>query len=439
MTASALRAAYLDGSNDPVAAIRACLQRCADDHLNALITIDETGARRAADASFERYRNGRSLGIWDGIPFVAKDNIAAAGLPWTAGIEAYRERFAEKDAEVIAWLEAEGAILVGKANLHEAALGTSNDNPWFGKCHNPHKQGYTPGGSSGGSGAAVGGGLVPLALGTDTMGSVRVPAAYCGVYGYKPGPGVLSQDGVTPVCRAFDTIGLISGSSNDLETYGRSLAGLSSKADVSPSVIGILGDDALSTCAPACRSAYDQAVSRLRDAGLRLERAAWFDHPSAKRRAGLAHCITEAHVEHEAALAADPEGFSEELRGFLTFGRDFPSDKLRASKAMIERLRRDHVKCWAAFDLVLTPVTPYSAHSFDDPPPDDLADFTAPANLIGLPACSLPFGRSDDGIPLGLQLVGRKGGDGRLLDHTVLLDRILNPAMHLAKEERRTC
>ena len=439
MTASALRAAYLDGSDDPVAAIRACLRRCADDQLNALITIDEAGARRAADASFKRYRNGGSLGIWDGIPFVAKDNIAAAGLPWTAGIRAYRERVAENDAEVIAWLKAEGAILVGKANLHEAALGTSNDNPWFGKCQNPHKQGYTPGGSSGGSGAAVGGGLVPLALGTDTMGSVRVPAAYCGAYGYKPGPGVLSQDGVTPVCRAFDTIGLIAGSSDDLEIYGRSLARLEPRADVTPPIIGILEADALSTCAPACRSAYDLAVSCLQVAGLRLEPTAWFDDPSAKRRAGLAHCITEAYVEHEAALAAHLEEFSEELRGFLTFGRDFPSDKLSGSKATIERLRRDYVRRFSAFDLVLTPSTPYPAHSFDEAPPDDLADFTAPANLIGLPACSLPFGRSDDGIPLGLQLVGRKGGDGRLLDHTVLLDRILNPAMDLAKEERRPC
>jgi aspartyl-tRNA(Asn)/glutamyl-tRNA(Gln) amidotransferase subunit A len=435
MTAASLRKAYLEGDSDPVDEIEACLQRCHDDRLNALITIDDEGALASARAASERYRSGCSLGLWDGVPFVAKDNIAAKGLPWTDGIEAYRGRIAEKDADIIAFLKKEGAVLIGKANLHEAALGTTNDNPWFGKCHNPHRFGYTPGGSSGGSGAAVGGGLVPLALGTDTMGSVRVPAAYCGVYGWKPGPGVLSQHGVTPLSLSLDTIGLIAASAADLDAYGASLAGSEPPDATALPTIGILVEEALATAEPNIRSLYGEAVETLRRAGCSIETVSWFDDPSANRRAGLALCITEAYGVHADGIAACPQGFSEELKGFLTFGRDFPSDKLEGSKMTIERLRRDGPKRWSAVDLVLTPTTPYPAHSFEQPAPDDLADFTAPANLIGLPASSLPYGRSEDGIPLGLQLIGKAGGDRELLAQTLVVDRILNRK----KQEAPSC
>ncbi|MGH1484250.1 MAG: amidase [Geminicoccales bacterium] len=439
MTASALRRAYLEGRCDPAIEVGACLDRCAEDDLGALISMDQQGALAAAEASRERYRGGRSIGIWDGVPFVAKDNIAVAGLPWTAGMNVYRDRIAAEDAEIIAFLKAEGAIVIGKANLHEAALGTTNDNPWFGKCHNPHRRGYTPGGSSGGSGAAVGGGLVPLALGTDTLGSVRVPAAFCSVYGYKPGPDVLSQDGVTPLSRALDTIGLIAASAKDLETYGRSLAGLQREADAASPLVGILDAAALAACAPAVRSLYDEAVAALKSAGLKLERVPWFENPSANRRAGLALVITEAYAEHGEALVAHPDGFSEELRGFLMFGRDFSPEKLEGSMETIKRLRREWPKRWAGVDAVLTPTTPYPAHSFEDPAPDDLADFTAAANLIGLPASSLPFGCSTDGIPLGLQLIGKRGEDGALLAHTVGLDGVLNPTGRSTLRGKRLC
>jgi aspartyl-tRNA(Asn)/glutamyl-tRNA(Gln) amidotransferase subunit A len=427
MTAVALRQGYLEGRSDPLSEVEACLAICATDDLKALITIDREGALAAAEAARDRYRQGASLGLWDGMPYVAKDNIAAAGLPWTAGIEAYRARTAERDAEVIADLKRQGAVLLGKANLHEAALGTTNDNPWFGRCRNPHGRGHTPGGSSGGSGAAVAGGLAPLALGTDTMGSVRVPAAFCGVYGYKPGPGVLSQDGVTPLSLRLDTIGLIAASAADLDTYGRSLAGLEASVDKGELVVGVLDEGALAHCTPDIRGNYEKALGILRTAGLRLEPSPWFDDASANRRAGLALVITEAYVEHADALAARPEGLSEELRGFLAFGRDFPSAKLQACKDRIEALRREQPARWASVDIVLTPVTPHPAHRFEESPPDDLADFTAPANLIGLPASSLPSGRSENGLPLGLQLIGKRGGDRALLAATRKLDQILNP------------
>lgn len=436
MTAGALHRAYLERKHDPVAEVEACLQRCVDDSLNALITIDRNGAVSSAEAARDRYRRGNPIGIWDGVPFVAKDNIAAAGLPWTAGIGAYRERIAKQDAKVVADLKNAGAVLIGKANLHEAALGTTNDNCWYGRCHNPHRRGYTPGGSSGGSGAAVGGAMVPLALGTDTLGSVRVPAAFCGVYGYKPGPDIVSQHGVTPLSPRLDTVGLIAASSIDLETYGLSLSNLHVAVAETQPMIGILDTDALASCAPAIVSQYGDVVAALNEAGVQLHTVPWFDDPSSNRRAGLALVITDAYAEHAVTLKASTDGFSEELLEFLAFGRDFPNGKLEACKARIEMMRLNQRKHWAAVDVVLTPVTPSPAHPFEERAPDDLADFTAPANLMGLPASSLPFGHSDDGLPLGLQLIGSRGDDRDLLAATRWLDQTLNADRLLTKEER---
>ncbi|MEM9440024.1 MAG: amidase [Pseudomonadota bacterium] len=435
MTAVALREAYLNGTRDPVEEVEACLQRCANDRLNALIAVDHDGALSAAEAARERYRRGASIGVWDGISFVAKDNIAAATLPWTAGIGAYRDRIAQKDAEVVADLKRVGAVLIGKANLHEAALGTTNDNPWYGRCHNPHQRGYTPGGSSGGSGAAVGSALVPLALGTDTLGSVRVPAAFCGVYGYKPGPGLVSQEGVTPLSPRLDTIGLISASSTDLEIYGLSLSKLPATNRQMWPTIGILDDEALAGCAPTIVSQYGDVVAALKEIDARLHYVPWFDDPSANRRAGLALVITDAYAEHAVTLATKSNGFSAEILEFLFFGRDYPGGKLQASKARIDRMQLYQAQHWASVDVVLTPVTPYPAHPFEEDPSDDLADFTAPANLIGLPAASFPFGHDDDGLPLGLQLIGKRGEDRDLLAATRWLDQALNPDRCAMNEE----
>jgi aspartyl-tRNA(Asn)/glutamyl-tRNA(Gln) amidotransferase subunit A len=126
------------------------------------------------------------LSLFDGVPIAIKANIAVKGLPWHGGIEAYRDRIAERDAVSVQALRLAGAVIVGVLNMHEAALGATNDNLAFGRCHNPYRHGFTPGGSSGGSAVAVAAGLCAAALGTDTLGSVRIPAGYCGVFGCKP-------------------------------------------------------------------------------------------------------------------------------------------------------------------------------------------------------------------------------------------------------------
>ena len=177
------------------------LLESANAPLNAFVDWDE----RATGG------DGPLAGMTIGI----KSNIAVAGLPWTAGMELHRERIATRDAEVVARLRAAGAIILGSCNMEEAALGAKTDNPWFGATQNPHRLGYTPGGSSGGSAAAVAAGLCDAALGTDTMGSIRKPASYCGIYGFKPAQSAVSQDGLEPCEASLDVIGPLA---RDLDT-----------------------------------------------------------------------------------------------------------------------------------------------------------------------------------------------------------------------------
>ena len=434
-TAASMRKAYSTSASSVVEVTAQCMEYCRHDPHNAIITVNEDAAT-AAQASAERYQQQSSYGLWDGIPYVAKDNIAVATLPWTAGIDAYRHRIATDDADLIAWLKQQGAILIGKSNLHEAALGTSSDNPWFGQCHHPLCHGFSPGGSSGGSAVAVAAGYVPLALGTDTMGSVRIPAVYCGVYGYKPGYGMVSGNGVTPLSAVLDTIGLIAASAKDLQLYGSSLSGIDADTtNHTPLVIGTLSKSATADCSDEVAHCYRDAIEHLihnsADQGVQITEVEWFDSPTLNRRAGLTLCVDEAYREHEAALLQSPDRFSSELIKLLTFGRNLDAAKLDQAHTQIAQLKSQVQTVWSAVDLVLTPATPCATHRFNDTVPMNLADYTAVANLTGVPSTALPWGRCSNGLSLGLQLIGKSGGDNSLLAQTRVIDNLLHT--HAAK------
>ncbi len=425
MPASALHRDFLSGTRDPVTVLSRYLSRCRDDPDNAMISVESAPAMDAARRSAERYAAGKPLGLLDGVPLAVKDNIAVEGLAWTAGIEAYRHRIAKRDANAVALLKAAGAVVIGKCNLHEAALGTSSDNPWFGRCHNPRRHGYTPGGSSGGSAAAVAGGLAPLALGTDTMGSVRIPAACCGVFGFKPGRGRVSLDGVTPLCDELDTIGLIAASMDDLITYGALLARIEAGQDPMAPRIGILPDAVLAQVTDDVASQYRNAIKRLTQAEVTTVEVDWPTENSRNRRAGLVLCEVEAYAEHRAALAEKPDGFSEGLRTLLEYGRAMPEERLADARRTAAGLTAHFRAMTRDVDAVVTPATTMPPYSFDEPEPAAFADFTAPANLTGRPAAAIPFGESADGLPLGLQVVGHPGEDGALLALTGRLHAML--------------
>jgi aspartyl-tRNA(Asn)/glutamyl-tRNA(Gln) amidotransferase subunit A len=300
-----------------------------------------------------------------GLRLAVKDNIEVAGMPCAAGMEAYRGRIAQADAPCVARLKGAGYAVVGKTLMDEAAFGALGDNPWFGRCHNPHRHGHTCGGSSAGSAAAVAAGLADIALGTDTLGSVRIPASYCGVVGYLPGRGVIDGGGVMPLMPEYDRVGVLA-----------------------------------PTVADAARAAAISPRS-----GARLgELPAGIDLPALRRAALLMVEIEGARIH--AALLDDPESkISPPLRAALQFGRDAGPDRVEKAKARIADARRSLEDAFRSCDVIVLPTTAGPAFRFDQPPPESQADYTVLANIAGLAAISVP-GKTVDGLPVGVQAMG---------------------------------
>src|SRR5271170_6107307 len=215
------------GALDPVALTRTCLERAENvgRPLNAFILLCRDAALGEAEAAAQRARAHRRRGPLDGMPIAIKDNIDVAGLPTSNGFGGAPWRMPTADAEVVRRLRAAGAVILGKLNMHEGALGATNDNPHWGRAINPHRAGFTPGGSSGGSGVAVAAGMCAAAPGTDTGGSVRLPAAYCGVVGLKPSYGMVSTRGVVPLSYTLDHVGPLTRTVEDAALMLRAMAG----------------------------------------------------------------------------------------------------------------------------------------------------------------------------------------------------------------------
>ncbi len=366
-----------------------------------------------------------------------KSNIAVRGLPWTAGMGTRREIIAENDADVVARLRDAGAMIVGTLNMHEAALGATTDNAFYGRTHNPHRHGFTPGGSSGGSGAAVAAGLVDAALGTDTLGSIRIPAAYCGVYGLKPTLGAVSSDGLVHLGTSFDVIGPLARDLDVLERLWRALesslppkgGGTAAKRQgegtergleaPSPSLPALAfpspleGEgDSIFTLAnlahveiqPAVRAAYERTLARLPAA----TELTFEDTTSAIRLAALVPCIDEL----KAALGTARHGplVSDELKAVIA-----AVEQIAPAPEILKRTRAALIDALGSDGILVMPTAPQVAFAHGTRAPANQADFTCLASVAGLPALSIPAGVGQDGLPVGVQLVGPAGSELRLI------------------------
>jgi aspartyl-tRNA(Asn)/glutamyl-tRNA(Gln) amidotransferase subunit A len=395
--------------------------------LHAFVRATPDEAECAASASDARAAARASLGALDGALLAVKDNIDVAGLPTSGGIAHYRDAVAATDAPIVARCKALGAVIVGKANLHEAALGATSDNPWFGRCENPQRIGYTPGGSSGGSAVAVAARLCDLALGTDTMGSVRIPAAYCGVAGFKPTRAAISLDGVMPLCPALDHVGLLADSAARIERSWHALQGneegqtaLGFRGRKAGFILDLLGVEVDAAVALM----LDQVRACLREAGALLVEASLpgWDAQVLRRDAFLLCEIDGAQV-HASGLAADPEGFSPALRKMLAYGARVAGER----ENIVARLAQaaDTLNnCLGGLDLLVLPTCPQAAFAHGAPVPVNQADFTVLANIAGAPALTIPWGKDADGMPLGVQLIARQGMDALLLRLGSLLEAL---------------
>jgi aspartyl-tRNA(Asn)/glutamyl-tRNA(Gln) amidotransferase subunit A len=414
----------------------ACLARIAahDDRLNVFTTLTADAARIAAAESDRRRKAGTARGLLDGIPVALKDNIDLAGTPATAGMASRKGVMSDSDAFVTQRLRSAGAVILGKVNMHEAALGATNESPLYGRTYNPHRAGFTPGGSSGGSGAAAAAGFCLAALGTDTLGSVRIPAAYCGVAGIKPTRGLVSSCGVVPLSWTFDHVGPLARSVRDLGVLLDIIAGPDpgcAESVPAPAVtsydpgeatrltgvrLGWLADLNAAGVEPAVETAFMAALDVLTGLGAEIVPISLEGYDYGRmRRAGLIIVEAEGAIAHADDLAARPDQLSDDFRAMIAFGAGLPATKLVKAQREIAAASLTVARALDGLDALVLPTAPQTAFDFADSVPANQADFTSIANLTDRPAVSVPMGFAPNDLPLGLQFLGARFGEAALL------------------------
>ncbi len=408
---------YRSGARSPVAVAQEHLARATGlgAELNAFTQVLEAEALAAAEASARRYDAEQSLSPLDGIPVTIKDIIHVEGVPTTAGSQAGDPLPQPQDAEVVARLRALGAVILGKTNLLEYAMGLVH--PTFGAVHNPWDLERTIGGSSSGSAAAVAIGAGLASIGTDTAGSVRNPAALAGVVGFKPSFGALPTDGTLPLSPTLDHLGILARSALDAQTVYEELIGARLQTRVPwPLRIGVASgltvhEDVQTHC--------DAVVRRLSQAGHRTQEVSGFPFGAANA-AALTILYAEAAEVHAEHLRAHREGYAAATRARILAGRVVEGRDYARALAVKESVAQAFSELAARCDVIILPSLPAPAPREDGGGGDRSLSaaplHTSVFNLLGVPAVSVPIGRSrETGMPVGLQIAGARGREGTVL------------------------
>ena len=397
------------------------------------VTVDGDGALRRAAALDARSAAGLSCGPLHGVPVSVKDCVATSGLRTTAGSPVLGDWVPTHDAEVVRRLDRAGAVLVGKANMYEFGYGFPH--PEFGVTPNPWDETRMTGGSSSGSAAAVARGLCHGSIGTDAAGSVRIPASFCGVVGFKPTYGRVSTAGIVGGSFSLDTVGPLARSVKDVAL----LAGAIADTDLgAPAVGGFagmrLGVVSLSGVDPAVRETVEGVYSAVSSAGAELVEV---DLPDPELARTIVHAIfaPEFAEIHRELAGAHASRYSAALRSAIVSSERIPASVYvraqRHRRALGEQLR----DAFRGLDAVLTPTTPITAYPIADLSGNRSGDleallvaktrFTVPFSLTGQPAVSVPCGLTDGGLPVGLQVVGDPNADGHVLRIARLVEALV--------------
>ena len=395
--------------------------------LRAFITPPGERARREAQRAQQQLAR-RQAGALLGVPIAVKDLFATRGLRTTAGSRILRDWVPSKDAGLVTRLRAAGAVIFGKTNLHEFAYGVTTANPWWGVARNPRDVRRSPGGSSGGSAIAVVAGLCAAALGSDTGGSIRIPASLCGCVGLKPTYGLLPLDGVVPLGWSLDHAGPLARTVEDAGILLDALSGgrawkQAQRVTTRGLRVGILHDSVVKPVQPGVSRLVQEAAAALGRNGLRIRdvrvpEMAWTVVTQ------LVTLRAEASAAHARWIRARPRAYGPDVRirlqlGALIAGADYVlAQRMRAKIKEAVRGMFDEI------DVLLLPTTPITApivgertvhwRSGAEPVESALVRLTAPFNLTGVPALSVPYGEVS-GLPVGLQLVGRWNDEARVL------------------------
>jgi len=394
---------------------RACTAIDSSKALNIWSYLDLENAHAAAAASDARRCTGQLRGPLDGELIAIKGNIAVANWPYEGGLRVRRGVRAHEDAPIIAKLRASGAILLGQTSMDAGALGATGRSI-DGPIGLPQAPALSVGGSSGGSAAAIAAGHCAYALGTDTIGSVRIPAALSGITALKPTFGLLSTGGVLPVHERFDHVGPMAARIDQLQILFDVLRGRAANHATEPaSALRLAAVDNLDSVGvdPQIVASYEAALEKLLARGHSVTRidVARFDLGRV-RRAVLALCEFAMWSTHRETLQTQPEAYDEPLRAMLEFGSRLSSDKLTEMSARIAGFNDRWRQATSDFDVTLTPTTTVLAFPHSEPSPDTVADLTVMASATGLPAISVPL--PVDSLPIGLQVIGHHNDDERL-------------------------
>ena len=429
----------------PVEVVRAHLDRIAalDPGLRAYITVCDDAALEAARAAETALMSGGAVGPLHGVPYALKDLYDTAGLRTTGGSRILADRVPAKDATVTQRLARAGAILLGKLNMVEFAYGPEGLNPHYGHARNPWDAGVhrMAGGSSSGSGVAVAAGLAPGSLGSDTGGSIRIPASLCGITGLKPTYGRVSRAGVLPLAWSMDHVGPMTRSAADCALMLGAMAGYD-PADASTSVlpvpdyaaaltgdlkglrVGLLRGFFLEGATPEVRAAVEAAAATLTHAGAVVDELS-LEQMGLVPAASTAIVAAEALAYHAEFLRTRAAEYDPDVARRLRLSA-FVGGAHYVRAQQVRGLVRDAVDAaLARRDVLLAPSTPLVAPALDarqttlgDGPSDvrgALLRFTRPFNLSGHPACALPCGFTAGGLPIGMQLVGRPFDEATVL------------------------
>ena len=419
-------------------AVEGCLARieALDPALNAMITTTAEAAREAADACDRAAAEGRWLGLLHGLPVALKDNIETAGVRTTSGAAYLADHIPNRDAPAAARLKAQGAILIGKANLQELAWGVVSTNPVAGQCRNPWNPARIPGGSSGGSGAAVAADMAEAALGTDTGGSVRIPAAMTGIAGLRPTHGRISIRGITPVSVAHDTVGPMARRVADVARIFAALAAYDPLDPLSrdlplgnflPSLgdgiagvrVGLARNFFFEDVDDGVEAAVREGAQTLESLGARLVDVTLAGAETAQRWTTIM-AYADACAYHRERLDAGPGAISRPVYERMMLGRDFDAVDYAEAMRGREAWRRTLAEAFETVDVLLAPTTPRPAPPIADDrslhrATQEATRFTYGGALASIPGLSVPCGFAADGLPVGMMLEAAWGAEPLLL------------------------